>query len=217
MKTVWLPPQDAWTFVRLPGLLEMYDIRPNCVLHVGAHHGEEVAIYKECGFGRIALVECDPQNVMVLDRKFGGDETITVLPYAASTKPGPITLYRSERSVWSSTVNDKKSYLSANNPQEAGTVPALTVAELQMYHPYANPNVLVIDTQGTELDVLKTADLKRVAMIVIEVCHREGDTASFFDDVIAYSEEIGFIPVEEWVHDQSGYNDLVLVREEFVK
>lgn len=199
MTVVYLDPAQAWTFARLPLVLKSLDITERKVLHIGAHLGEEVGIYQHCGFTKITLVEPDPRQVHYLLDKFGAVDEITVHGVAIGTEFGDADLYLAERTVWSGlsphpTASTGKTY----------RVPVVPLSSLQDDH-----NIVVIDTQGTELDILKTADLSTLDLVIIETTPRHNDTASRYADVESYMTGVGWRLVEIWVHDKSGYDDAV--------
>lgn len=200
-----LPPDQAWTFARLPYVLDAYDIKPHSVVHIGAHHGEEVPVYRDCGFEQIILVEPDPRNVAVLRDRYAEQPGVSIVAAAVVVdfEPGPVTLYHAERTVWSGLTP---------HPTADGTSTRVTAVRLgAAFAP--DTNVLVLDTQGSELDLLKTADLTQLDLVIIETTRRRNDTAAYFDDVVEYMRSQGWHPIEEWVHDGSGYTDTLFVRD----
>lgn len=210
---IFLPPEQAWTFSRLPGLIAKYKLSPFEVIHVGAHVGEEVNIYKECGFSRIILIEPDPEQIKFLTERFKDDRQVVVISAAVGTdEVETAKFYRFERSVWGTIKTGKESYLSNNIPIDDGIeVSIVSLPNLQAS--YRNVNFITIDTQGTELDVLKTANLNVLDLVIIEVSDRPNDTASSYSDTVEYmAQQSGWILAERWTHDSSGYDDLVFVK-----
>lgn len=203
MTQVRLPPPQAWTFARLPIVLRDLDITAGSVCHVGAHHGEEVDVYTQCGFDPIILVEPDPGQVAELRRRFADREDVDIIEAACGTEPGRGRLYRTHRSVGSTLAP------SLAEPTVGAPVPVdvVRLPEIQ-----GGANVLVIDTQGSELSVLSTADLTRVDLVVVETSRRPGDTAAYYPDAVALMDARDFAVYEEWVHDGSGYTDTVFAR-----
>lgn len=200
MKQVMLPPPQAWTFARLPILVRELALPTQAVVHIGAHHGEEVGIYRACGYQRIALVEPDPDQVAILTERFGVSDDVTI--HAVAAVPGgppTVTLYRSERTVHSSLLTGDGASIS---------VPARLMPDLQ-----GEANLLVLDAQGLELELLRATSLSRpeLACVIVETTRRPGDTAGNYQAVCDYMAEWGYLGVEEWVHDQSGYTDSVFV------
>jgi FkbM family methyltransferase len=200
MTQIQLLPTQAWTFARLPGLLAQLHINPGVITHIGAHHGEEVAIYRACGFHHIRLVEPDPRSVAILRENFGTGADVTIIPAAAAVDAGTVHLHYAERTVWSAL---------APHPTADGqgvTVAAKTMDELQ-----GEANVLVLDTQGSELELLHHAALASLDLVIIETTRRVGDGAALYDDAVAYMDAQGWTVAEEWIHDGSGYTDTVFV------
>jgi len=200
---VFLPAYQAWTFARLPRLLADAGIHARTVLHVGAHHGEEVAIYRQCGFATIRLVEPDPGNLAVLGERYGADPDIDIIAVAATpaaTPQGNAKLWLAERSVWSGL----QPHPSATG--EKIQVPTVTLGVLQ-----SDENLLVLDTQGSELELLRTADLRHLDMVIVETTRRPGDTAADYSATTAYMRSQHWRAAEEWVHDNSGYTDTVFL------
>lgn len=202
MSIVHLSPVEAWTFARLPIVLRDLDIEEPRVLHIGAHLGEEVDIYRACGFHRITLMEPDPRQVDYLVEKFGTDPRIMIIDAACGIMPGRATLHFAERTVWSGL----KPHPTADG--NSAEVLVLSLADIQL----DDDNVLVIDTQGTELDILRTADLSTVKLVIIETSRRLNDTAAPYSDVSSYMSSQGWRLAEEWVHDASGYTDCLYVK-----
>ncbi len=207
-RTIHLSPAQAWTFARLPDVLADWDVNPGIVLHVGAHHGEEVGVYRQCRFDHIYLVEADPGNVEVLRERYGADVGITVIDRAAVAHPdGPevLDLYRAERSVWSGL---------APHPTATGQVTPVRTRAIGDLLEVTDANVLVLDTQGTELELLKALDdhdRDQLDLIIVETTRRPGDGAALYADAVAFMDQCGWAAVEEWVHDGSGYTDTVFV------
>jgi len=201
---IHLPPHQAWTFARLPDLLDDFAIPAHLVLHIGAHHGEEVPIYRQCGFAGIRLVEPDPDNLAVLATRFGHDADIDIVAAAVAPTPGMSAgraqLHKAACSVWSGL-----------HPHPTATGETVTVPTISMGLAQSGENVLVLDTQGSELALLRAADLRELHLVIIETTRRVGDGAALYDDAVSYMAEQGWWVVEEWVHDGSGYTDTVFL------
>ena len=203
---------DAWTFNRLPEALAELEIQPLGVIHVGAHLGEEVPIYQQCMFGHIRLVEPDPDNCKKLRADYGN--IAAVIEAACGQRPGRAVFRKSAASVFSSLNKPRK---------ETGRFPVELVTLRQLQDKFPLTNVAVIDTQGTELDVLRGADLDRLDLIIIET--QEGDqvignapaSAANWYEVRGYMAAAGWIPAIQWRHERAGskyasYADTLFVR-----
>jgi len=203
MTQVRLPPPQAWTFARLPIVMARLGIRAVSVCHVGAHHGEEVDIYTQCGFDPIVLVEPDPAQVGELHRRFDARPDVVIVEAACGTEVGTGQLYRTGRTV-GSTLEPR--------PVEPAVGEPMRVEVVRLPDIQGQANVLVIDTQGSEAAVLATADLAGVDLVIVETTRRFDDTAAYYDYVVASMAVRGYTVAEEWIHDESGYTDTVFTR-----
>lgn len=128
------------------------------VLHVGAHDGRELAAYSQ--FPRVVLVEPNPTRAASL-RGLGVD----VIEAAVTTRPGPVTLWVTDRDEGSSILKPLTTYRTV-----AGVaVPTVRLDDI------LDVNVLVVDVQGAECEVLDSGDLTRFDLVVVEV----SDTARY--------------------------------------
>jgi len=204
MTQIFLPAHLAWTFARLPDVLATQQITPAAVVHVGAHHGEEVDLYRRCGFTDITLVEPDPRSVAVLRGRFGGQPDVSIYPVAATPVEGTGTadLHLAARTVWSGL---------DPHPTATGYTVQVPTAGIRALTGYAA--VLVLDTQGSELELLAAVDLTGRDLVIVETTRRRGDGAAFYDDAVVAMAARRWRVVEEWVHDSSGYTDTVFVPE----
>jgi FkbM family methyltransferase len=171
------------------------DVAPKGVCHVGAHEGQEVPLYQELGFSTIILVEADPQLARELSDKYAYRSDVRVIPFAVGAKRGCATFNR--------VLRDQQ-YNSLLSPIDLGNVQKFEVEvwRLDSCISIQTPvNVLVIDTQGSELQVLEGADLGGIEMIVIEVGTKaKYDGQPMREDVEAYMEAHGWRRVHEWPH-----------------
>lgn len=199
IKRVAMTPAQSWTFDLLPEALAELGIEPRGVLHVGAHRGEEVEIYRKCGFERVVLVEPDPVNAEFLRSEFGD---VTVVEAACGDHEGVATLHRA--GVFAGLAPDP------SHPAEGWVNVAVgPLRDIQADHP---ANVLVVDTQGSELEVLGTADLSGVDLVVVETQElRRGLYAAFWPDAVEALGKVGFTPAIRWEHEQH-FADTLFVR-----
>jgi FkbM family methyltransferase len=192
MKRVAMTQAQSWTFELLPDALAELGIEAKSILHVGAHRGEEVPIYQKCGFEQITLVEPDPVNAAFLRDEF---PDCNVVELAVAEKAGQATLYRARNGVFSGLKAD------AGQPTVGQVeVQAEPLRHIQGLHP---ANVLVVDTQGTELEVLGTADFTGVDLVIVETQElSRAMYAAFWPDAVEALGKVGFIPAIRWEHEQ---------------
>jgi FkbM family methyltransferase len=193
-----------WTMRLLPDVLAVYGVQPRGVLHVGAFHGEEVPIYFGCGFERVGLVEPDPDSRAFMDAQpWRTDPRIAVFPVACTSDASlPARFYRTEGGAWNGLKPSRQ-----HPPLGELDVPTATVAYLQAQFPV---NVLVVDAQGTEMDVLASADLGPLELIVVET-HVDGADGAHPAELAAFASEHGWRAAVVWDRG-SGWTDTVLVR-----
>jgi hypothetical protein len=178
-------------------------VEPRGVLHIGAHHGEEVPLYQGLGLSPIVLVEPQLQACAVIRELYGS--AVRLIQGVVLSGGTVATLRTSQRSMASGTsplVPDVVARMSA--------IPVHQARAIQREVPECN--VLVVDTQGTELDVLLSADLDALDLVVAET-DEAGRDASLHADVLALMAIAGWRPVERWRHGQHSYSDVAFVRE----
>lgn len=137
-------------FGALVGLLN--GVPRDGVIHLGAHMGEEVPVYRAVGFDRIVLVEPQRQCWPTLAR------TGAVVHQCAAGPTGRQRLYVTRWPQRSSLLRPVRYRV-----RRTVTVDVRPVSEMQ-----EGCNVLVADTQGSELDALRTADLDALDLVVVE-------------------------------------------------
>lgn len=184
-------------FHAFPELLARLDVEPDALIHVGAHHGEEMPFYEAAGFGqdRVTLVEPNPAAASLLRAQF---PKANVVECACSDEPGDAVLHVMRRTNVSTLVSPDR------RDRVTGTVPVKVrrLADIQAETNPA-PDIAVIDAQGLELAVLRGADLASLTLVVVETCTVPDRTlASPYGDVSALMGGAGFIEVERWTRDQ---------------
>ena len=192
-----------WSFRLLPEALVELRVRPMGVVHVGAHHGEEVPIYLAAGFERITLVEPDPENCAVIAGAPWIDTLgIGIVNRACGSSPGTAKFHRAEVTPFSGLQRDDRQTQAASF-----SVSVVTAASVQADHP---GNVLVVDTQGTELDALASAALDPLDLIIIEAqTERAGAPGAYFPHLLEWCRSAGWTPRIQWRRD-ARWSDVLL-------
>lgn len=182
-------------------------IEPTGIVHVGAHRGQEVPSYRECGFGRIVLVEPEPRLAARLRAKFPDCDVVEAVcaARAAANRRFHVANYRS----WSSLIKppSDQSTVEGRVIEVADTISvrAVTLASLQ-----EGCNVAVVDAQGSEPDVLAGADLDGLDLVVVETV----DPSDRFrpawprDAADAWFADHGWRPVAVWAHTAPDVHDI---------
>lgn len=186
----------ASVFRDFPALIARLRIEPNHLIHVGAHQGEEMPFYQEAAVERITLVEPIPALADALREKF---PSVDVLNLACGPEAGEALL-----NVMSRT---NLSTLLAPGPKDQ-VVDFLKVRVAPLRDIQGDANIAVIDAQGLELDVLKSADLDKFDLVFVETCTVDDPTiAAPHDATVAYMEEHGLVPANVWSRDYKWISD----------
>lgn len=166
------------------------------VIHVGAHRGQEVPYYRKAGFDRIVCVEPNPKHLAHLD-SLG----VTVKPCAVGTAQREATLHVTRYSTEASLLE----------PERAEVVDTVTVPVLPLSALQDGCNVAVIDTQGTEADVLRSADLDALDAVIVECSTlRRYRDEELVDDIAAVLD--GFGVRIDYPHRRPFLSDVVFRR-----
>lgn len=211
MLTWHTDPGKGWTFDLLGRSLAELGVEPRAVLHVGGHHGEELPYYRDAGFKLATVIEPDPLNVTQIKLRAAamateGGMAIDVITAACGSTPGRTRFHR-----------NALSFFSGLQPRQRGkhrTVDTFRV-DVRAVSSYQSGrhNVLVIDTQGTELDALSSALLLDVDLLIIECWEPLPNGRPKVPCAAAWGETVevlagrGFEPRIRWTYDGSGYFD----------
>ena len=169
------------------------------VLHVGGHLGEEYPIYKKVGAQKIVFFEPIPDIYNELTKRLKGCEDVVLVKKALGSRNETRDMHI-HRGGGESTSFLKPTALYDGYFEEK-TVP-LEIVTLDSFLPSLNDshvfNMLVTDTQGFDLEVLKGAQnaLKQIKYIYTEVSkgHYHGEPA--LEDFDVFLKPFGFRRVE---------------------
>jgi len=145
--------------LNLTQLIKKHNLKITGVIHVGAHHGQEVPEYMQLGIKNIALIEPCAKAFNVLKQKFGSHHHIKLFNYACTSAVGEAVMYTETRNQGQSNsllcpVEHLKHYPDIQfNGKEA--VKTTRVDLLGLGNRY---NMLNIDVQGAEANVIVGAE-----------------------------------------------------------
>ena len=125
------------------------------VVHVGAHKGQEVGVYLECGFELVVLVEPNPAHTEDLARLEQHPEVRVVHSAVGSGERAVLQIPK---------FSEQASLLSGMEIHSTVEVPVVPMRAVQ-----PGCNVAVLDVQGCELDCLRTAELSKLDAVVVEM------------------------------------------------
>lgn len=181
-------------------------LRSTGVIHVGAHLGEEVPVYREFGYSPIILVEPNPSLLSELTLRCQGQDT-EIVGAAVADRAGLATLYE-HRTVGGSV--ESASLLKLGELGDVVTfqsnvvhsVMQTTVDELLGGRPESW--LLVVDAQGSEVKVLhgakKSLGLMNAVICEVNVTRNYVD-APLEHEIDEFLESFGFSKVFAIYHE----------------
>lgn len=189
-------------------LIKRYDLKISGILQVGAHHGQEVPIYRKHGIRNVALIEpCSPA-FKILQQKFGKDPDITLFNCACGS-------YTGEAAMFVETANQGQSnslLRPANHLKQYPTI-QFKDTELVQVRPLDalplpdNLNFLSLDVQCFEMQVLVGAKrtLDNIDYVMSEVNAPGANLYEGCTDITEldnYLKQWGFVRPEEpqWIN-----------------
>ena len=186
-------------FLDLKWAVDRYKIPATGIVHVGAHTGEEVPTYLEIGFKDINLVEPNPllgvhlfKLKATIDAQFPNTKVWVYLT-AVGLREEYAPLYMCPSTQRWSLIETSETFGTTDVP----------VTQLQ-HLPILGSNVLVIDVQGSELDVLKSDDPNyKWDMIICEIDRSGRYPGVDPDAVVAAIESRGMRVAATFEHDQN--------------
>lgn len=161
-------------------------MRPQHLVHVGAHEGEEVLHYRSAGIGRITLVEPIPELAARLRARF---VDVDVVQAACSDVNGTAVLRVPARTNMATLVDGL-----------AGRELEVVTRRLDEVAPDAD--VAVVDVQGHEFAVLDAAPWDSLRAVVVETCTVDDPALSPpYDAMVAYMAARGFVELARFARD----------------
>lgn len=154
-------------------LKNKYDMNITGIIHIGAHRGQEIDDYINCGIQDIILFEPLSLNFSILENNLkDANANISAYQVALGNEEKVVTMYLSDNEQMSSSILKPKKHLE-NHP----TVHFQGTEDVEMnrldsfVEETSNFNFINMDVQGYELEVLKggAETLKHVDYVYCEV------------------------------------------------
>lgn len=198
-------------------IVSKYSLSVSGVVHVGAHHGEEIPSYLDKGIRKIVCFEPLIENLQVL-MKYKSD-IVKIYPYALGEKEDVVTIYRSSNNLESSSVLRPKKHLEIYRYIDFPSTEEIKMKKLSSFRDRIDGcNFLNMDVQGYEYQVLMGAEdcIDQFDYIYTEVNRDETyENNVLVDKIDEYLEQHDFVRVET---DWSGiiWGDAFYIRKEFL-
>lgn len=198
--------------IRLSEILEQFSARPKHVVHVGAHHGEELNEYVQNGLERITLFEPLAAHCEVIRSKIANYPAELFQVALGATEQRDVKIFLASNGQ-SSSVLAPKEHLELHPYVGFSGFELVEQRTLDSYG--LSPDMLNMDVQGYELEVLKgaTQTLASVKLVVTEVNSTEVyENCARIEQLDAFLADYGLARVRtEWAC--AAWGDAVYVRE----
>lgn len=198
-RPLFVPVRSA----RLQALFHFADIR---VLDIGARGGPLGSFSLLAPYTHLFICEPDVREIQNLEKRLVSEgmwKRVTAIPAALGSKPGTAVLHLAEKPGLSSlleiNIPEIKKYYSISgwgHVEKDVSVPVMTLDEAFSTHVIRNLSFLKLDTQGMELDILRSGEKKvlpQVLGVMIEMeyvpLYKE---QPLFTDVHVFLEQRGF-------------------------
>ena len=201
-------------------LYEKYNIGKEGILHCGANRSQERQAYKELGIQKVVWVEAIPEiaqsaaellvpykNQCIVEACLGSEDGKEVVFNVANNEgQSSSILPLGTHKIAHPEVFYTRSFTTSTTRLDT------LIDELRLQ---VNNNwVLVLDLQGSELDALIGCDkeLNKFGAVYLEVNEAHlYEGCALKDEVIAYLNKFGFVPVEEFIYKHWQWGDMLLI------
>jgi FkbM family methyltransferase len=202
--------------INFEDLIKKYDLTIEGIIHVGAHEGQEVDLYERIGVKNIMLFEPIPKIFDKLNAKYSKD--YLVFDTALGNIEGNIMMnIENSNDCKSSSILEPLKHIDYYPHIVFTEKINIKITKLDNFLSYSDRfNVMVIDTQGYELEVLKGSEkfLEKIDNIICEVNNEELYMGCpDVNELDEYLKTFGFNRVEtSWSWDNETWGDALYIK-----
>lgn len=193
-----------------------YKMNISGVIHVGAHHGEEVPVYINNGISKIVLFEPLEENFDIIENHVKNyNANIIGHQVALGSENKIVDMYLSSNQLESSSILKPKKHLELYSNITFERTEKVEVKRLDDYN-YTDYNLLNIDVQGYELEVLKGSEktLQYIDYIYCEVNDAEiYEGNAYISDIDDYLSKYSFKRAETNWWENHGWGDALYIKD----
>ena len=154
-------------------LKNKYNMNIKGIIHIGAHHGQEVEDYINSGIQDIIMFEPLSYNFEVLEKNLrDANANISAHQVALGNEEKMVSMYLSDNEQMSSSILKPKKHLQNHPTVHFNGVEEVEMKRLDSFsEETSNFNFINMDVQGYELEVLKggSETLKHIDYVYCEV------------------------------------------------
>lgn len=206
--------------IPLKEAIQQHDLKIRGIVHVGAHWGQELEAYHDNGIFDIVFIEPCVPAFRVLQEKLAGDSQVLLFNCACGEQEEKVPMHIETRNQGqSNSLLAPKIHLE-RYPEivfpNTEIVQVKPLDDLDFHRRFYN--LLMMDTQGAELMVLKgaTKTLEAIDYIYTEVNNKELYAGNaMVDDLDSYLLDFQRVQTH-WVADH-GWGDAIYVRKSLLK
>lgn len=202
--------------IKFADLKKKYNMDIQGIVHIGAHHGQEIDEYVNNGITNITVFEPLSNNFRILESNLRNvNANIDGHQVALGSKKGKATMYLSSNECQSSSILKPKEHL-IDHPYV--TFEGTEEVEVDILDNYdiKPANFMNIDVQGYELEVFKGSleTLKSIDYIYCEVNRGEVYEGNpLVEELDEFLSEYGFARVETFWPDDFKWGDAFYIKE----
>ena len=215
-------------YINIKNILIKKNIKIKGVVHIGAHKGEEINLYRSIGIKKILLYEANPKLIRFLKYKktffnFFFNMKIQVINKALAEKKGNILFNITSNTQSSSILNLKfhqDMYPKIKKIRDINIETCTLNDEFEnRYLDIKEYNMLNMDIQGAELLVLKGANkiIPHFDIIYTEINFKEMyENCALAKDLDKYLEEFGFIRYITSTPESEYWGDALYIKKNLI-